>query len=88
MHKYMTLDNSPIPLASLHINTGSLRFISIILNTFLKILFGLQQPLTPKTWCTVHYHEIKMTRNGMVWISQRAIVTLQYLYSQLHHCFI
>lgn len=23
MHKYMTLDNSPIPLASLHINTGS-----------------------------------------------------------------
>lgn len=55
----MTLYNSPSPLSSLHKNTGSHRFNSIILNTFLQWL-GLSQPFTSETWCTAHHHEVKM----------------------------
>lgn len=42
----MTLYNSPIPLPSLHKNTGLHRFNSIILNTFLQRFFSVYRNLS------------------------------------------
>lgn len=81
MYKHMTLYNNPIPLASLHKNTGSHRFNSIILNTFLQRSFrvyssfwllklGAQHITVRSKWQEVEQK---------VWVFQMAIVTLQHL---------
>lgn len=50
-YMHMTLYNSPNPLASLHKNTGSHRFNSIILNTFLQ---RFKSSTTFHFWNLVH----------------------------------